>query len=110
MYIGYKTSYNESIKMSTTGSRFKKIRTALNLSQEVFGKNIGLSKSGISAVENDKTFVSLDILTTLFIDYNINLNYLVCGAGTMFNPSKPLQQDDFTEKVKEILRAEGLIR
>lgn len=93
--------------MSTTGSRFKKIRTALNLSQEVFGQKIGLSKSGVSAVESNKTFVSLDILTTLFVDYNINLNYLVCGYGSMFNQKNI--EDDFTIKVKAVLRAEGLI-
>ena len=106
--------------MTTTGKRFKNIRISLNLSQEAFGKEIGLSKSGISAVENEKTFVSLEILSTLLIDYNINMNYLVGGIGEMFNPTgsaaktgkKPNGPTDieFKQKVIEILREEGLIK
>lgn len=105
--------------MTTTGKRFKNIRIALNLSQEAFGKEIGLSKSGISAVENDKTFVSLEILSTLLIDYNINMNYLVGGIGEMFNPTgfapktgkKPCICADieFRQRVRQILKEEGLI-
>ncbi len=95
--------------MTTTGQRFKKIRTALNLSQEAFGKNIGLSKSGISAVENDKTFISLEILRTLFINYDINLNYLIAGSGTMFNKQNQSTEEDFADKVRKILKEEGLI-
>lgn len=98
--------------MGTTGQRFRKIRMALNLSQEVFGKNIGLSKSGISAVENDKTFVSLEILSTLFINYDINLNYLVTGSGSMFNKQQENfdSSENFADKVRKILKEEGLIR
>ena len=39
--------------MTTLGSRLKKIRNELHLSQEVFGEKIGLSRAGIAAVESD---------------------------------------------------------
>lgn len=96
--------------METTGQRFKRIRMNLNLAQDDFGNKIGLSKSAISAVENDKSFVSIEIQRTLFMDYNINLNWLVCGVGEMFNAPKFEQvEDELTQKVEEILRKKGII-
>lgn len=70
--------------MSTQGSRLKKIRCALNLSQTAFGEQIGLSRAGIAAVEADKNKFSQDILYKLSMLFNINLNYLICGKGDMF--------------------------
>lgn len=95
--------------METTGQRFKKIRTALNLAQDDFGNKIGLSKSAISAVENDKSFISIEIQRTLFMDYNINLNWLVCGAGEMFNaPQYEDVKDVILKEVDEILVKYGV--
>jgi len=98
--------------METTGQRFKKIRTYLNLAQDDFGSKIGLSKSAVSAVENDKSFISIEIQRTLFMDYNINLNWLVCGVGSMFN-KKPVQyeqvEEEFEAKVEAVLKKKGII-
>ena len=82
--------------METTGDRFKKIRTELRLSQDDFGEKIGLSKSAVSAVENNKSFVSVEILRSLFMDMNINLNWLVVGNGEMYNPP---EYEDIKEEV-----------
>ncbi len=43
--------------MESTGQRFKELRKELRLSQEGFADKIGLSKSAVSAVESDKSFV-----------------------------------------------------
>lgn len=95
--------------MSSPGSRFKEIRLAIGLSQEEFGEKIKLSKSGVSAVENDKTFVSFEILRTLFIDCNVNLNYLVAGAGSLFNPPKYEDvKEDILKEVEQMLKDRGL--
>ena len=95
--------------METTGQRFKKIRTTLNLSQEDFGNKIGLSKSSISAVENDKSFISIEIQRTLFMEYNVNLNWLVCGVGNMFNaPQYEDVKDEILKEVDEILFKYGV--
>ncbi len=71
--------------METIGQRFKLIRIQEKLSQEEFGEKIGLSKSAISAVENDKSFISVEIQQTLLVSYNINLNWLISGYGSMYN-------------------------
>lgn len=97
--------------MDTIGQRFKNIRNKLSLSQEEFGRKIGLSKSGVSAVENDRTFVSVEILRTLFFDYNINLNYLICDSGEMFNSSDKSEADfkeDILKEVNKMFKARGL--
>lgn len=97
--------------MDTIGQRFKNIRNKLSLSQEEFGRKIGLSKSGVSAVENDRTFVSVEILRTLFFDYNINLNYLICDSGEMFNSTDKNEADfkeDILKEVNKMFKARGL--
>ena len=88
--------------METTGQRFKKIRTQKKLAQEEFGKLIGLSKSAVSAVENDKSFISIDIQRTLYDKYNINLNWLVCGEGNMHNDIND-KNSQFKEEIGQII-------
>lgn len=95
--------------MSTIGNRFKKIRQELKLSQELFGAKLGMSKSGISAVENDKVFVSVDALRTLFFDLNVNLNWFISGKGEIFNtPEFEDVKTDILREVDDILIKYGV--
>ena len=95
--------------METIGQRFKKIRQAKYLSQNDFGANLKMSKSGISAVENDKVFLSVDVLRTLFFDFDVNLNYLIVGKGDMFNPPEYVYvKDEILREVNEILKKYGV--
>ena len=66
------------------GHRLKTIRLTLRLSQLEMGAKIGLSKQGISKVENNKSFMTFQILSRLAVDLNINLNYLIAGIGEPF--------------------------
>lgn len=70
--------------MATQGTRLKKIRQNLNLSQEAFAESLALSRAGIAAVEADKNKFSQDVLYKLANNFNVNLNYLVSGTGQMF--------------------------
>ena len=56
---------------NTTGGRFKKIRQELNLTQAELGARLGLTSQGISNIEKDKTFLTLDKLQALK-NFNIN--------------------------------------
>lgn len=97
--------------MSTIGKRFKAIRTNKDLSQEAFGAELKMTKSGISAVENDKVFVSVDVLRTLFLNFNINLNWFIMGKGNMFNaPEFEDVKDEFEARVIEIMKKQGLVK
>ena len=95
--------------MTTQGSRLKKIRQALNISQGEFGEIFGISKQFVSLIENDKTYLNNDKLVKLLLDYNVNLNYLLGGIGEMFNANaKQFEQEHevFTQIVHDLINKE----
>ena len=95
--------------MKTTGQRFKDLRKELRLTQEVFANKIGLSKSAVSAVESDKSFISQNVMSTLFMEFNVNLNWLVVGEGKMFNaPKYEDAKDVILKEVDDILKKYGV--
>lgn len=95
--------------MSTVGNRLKKIRKELNISQEEFGIKINISRAGIAAVEADKNKFSQDSLYKLMTIFNINLNYLIGGAGPMFNlDNKEAIKEEILLEVNKMLKQKGL--
>lgn len=94
--------------METQGQRIKKIRQALNLSQEDFGKIFDITKQFVSGLENNKTFLNNDKLVKLLFDFNVNINYLLGGVGEMFNKpfSKNIKEEILLE-IGEILNKKG---
>ena len=97
--------------MTTQGSRLKKIRQELKLSQEEFGAKLGVSKQYISNLEADRYTLNNERLVSLAVDFNINLNYLLIGVGDIFIPPKFEQaQEGLALEIRKILREEGLIK
>lgn len=95
--------------METIGDRFKQIRKELGMSQEELGKCLGLSKAAVSAVEKNRSFVSAKVLSKLFFDFNVNLNYFICGKGSFFNPAEFEDvKSDILKEVDEILVKYGV--
>lgn len=66
--------------------RFKLLREALNMSQEEFGKLIGITKSGVSDIENGRRKVTEQhiIMLKTQISHNISEEWLRTGSGEMF--------------------------
>jgi transcriptional regulator with XRE-family HTH domain len=54
------------------GDQIKKLRLKLNISQDRFGKKIGVSGKTISAYETGKITPSLDILDKISSEYEVN--------------------------------------
>lgn len=101
--------------METQGSRIKKIRQALNFSQDKFGEIFGITKQFVSLLEKDKVFLNNDKLVKLLLDFDVNINYLLGGKGEMFNSkSGAAQYEDVKasvmEEVRMMLRDEGIIK
>ena len=69
--------------------RIKSVRIALKLTQEEFSKILGVTKQYVSLVENSKCDLSKDKLIKLFLDYKINLHWLLTGEGSMFLSDSP---------------------
>lgn len=66
--------------------RIKCLREHLGISQEKLGETIGLSKSGISSIENGNRSVTEKHIKLISTCFNVNENWLRTGAGDMFNP------------------------
>lgn len=99
--------------MDTFGSRLKLVRTLKGLSQQELGNIIGLTKQSISRVENDKIFVSKEILCNLIVNLKININYLLVGQGTAFIPEdneiSATSKSEIAQEVEKILKDKGII-
>lgn len=68
----------------TINERVRQLRKSLNLSQEEFGTSIGLTKSGVSNIENGIRGVSDRHVKLLINSFNVNYDWLVYGEGEMF--------------------------
>ena len=99
--------------METFGSRLKLARTLKGLSQQELGNIIGLTKQSISRVENDKIFVSKEILCNLIINLHININFLLVGKGEMCIPESTemsaTSKTEIAQEVEKSLKDKGII-
>lgn len=65
--------------------RIKLLRAALGLSQEDFGRPLGVKRSSICLIESGDRNVSNQILVAICREYNVNETWLRTGSGAMFN-------------------------
>lgn len=64
--------------------RLKKIRKILGLSQEAFGKKIGVTKTAISRAETGLNNISDMTIKSICREYGINEEWLRNGNGNMY--------------------------
>lgn len=64
--------------------RIKQLRQSLDLTQEEFGKRIGLVKSGISRIENGTTGTTEQTLRSMCREFGASYLWLTTGEGSMF--------------------------
>lgn len=67
--------------------RIKSVRkySTINLSQEAFGKRIGITKAAISKIESGNANPSEQTILSICREFNISENWLRTGNGDMFN-------------------------
>lgn len=70
--------------MTHIGVRVKELRKTLKLSQEEFGKKIGITKSTISYIESGKSKLTDKNILAICREYKVNENWLRTGRGDMF--------------------------
>ncbi|MDO5306871.1 MAG: helix-turn-helix transcriptional regulator [bacterium] len=88
--------------MTTIGSRLKQIRTEKHLTQVELGELIGVSKQAIANVEGCHSNPSIEFMSKLIENLNVNSNWFITGKGSMFNP--PEFEDVKTEILSEVNR------
>lgn len=86
--------------MENINKRFKELREYLELSQEDFGKSIGLSKSGISNIEKGIRKVTEKHIKIITHELNVNENWLRNGVKPIFNPTREEVTDEFVKAYK----------
>ncbi len=67
--------------LSTEGQRLRQLREDLGMNQTEFASSIGIKQSHLSAIENDNSSMSLDIMKKLFDEYSYNPLYHIKGIG-----------------------------
>ena len=80
--------------------RLRKIRIEQKMSQEEFGKWLGISKSGVSEIESGRRNVTEQHIIMLK-NHGVNEHWLRTGEGEMFLTVDP--EDALMEKVGRML-------
>lgn len=68
----------------TQGSRIKQLRKDLNLTLDKFGKRIGLKKSALSLIENEKNDLTDANAKSICREFNVREEWLRTGEGEMY--------------------------
>lgn len=68
---------------NSIGQRFRELRKSLNLTQSKFAESIGIKQSSISQVETGGN-PDVDTVVKIGITYNIDMNWLLLGIGSMY--------------------------
>ena len=89
--------------MTSIGLRLKQIRTEKHLTQAVLGKIIGVSKQAVANVESSHSNPSIEFMSKLFENLDINLNWFICGKGEMFNQNEAQQDEQLENLVAQIV-------
>ncbi len=64
--------------------RLKELRKSLNLSQNAFGKKMGITGGGISLLEKGKRNLTEQMILAICREFNVNEEWLRTGNGEMF--------------------------
>lgn len=65
-------------------NRIKSVRKALNLSQDEFGRRLGVTRGAITNIEFNKTAPKPLFIDLLCREFNVSKQWLLTGEGEMF--------------------------
>ena len=68
--------------------RMKRLRKNLGLLQEDLARQLGISKTTISTIENEKQLPTIPIIIGMINNYRVSPDWLLKGAGDMFIKDK----------------------
>lgn len=86
--------------MEKISERFKKIRKAKNLTQQDLGSILDVSKQAIANIESGHNKPSIEIISKLIENLNVNANWLIVGKDNMFFAVE--DEDNFKEVLEEV--------
>lgn len=86
----------------TINDRFKQVRLLLHMSQEEFGKAIGLSKSGVSNIEKGERGLRDTYISAICTQFNIDSQWLRTGNGEPLLADSVTAYENFENYLKSI--------
>jgi transcriptional regulator with XRE-family HTH domain len=94
-----KKKKEKNVHVPEVAKRVRKIRSVLDLTQDVMVEKLGVSVPTFSEVEQGKSNPSFEFLFNIAKEYNVNLYYLLYGDGEMFfdpvNPFYKIRNAEF---------------
>ena len=95
--------------MSDLAERLKEIRRTKNLTQQELGQILGVTKQAVANVESGHNKPSIEFISKLIENLNINSNWFLIGQGEMFNASEFEDvKNEVLEEVNKILSKYGI--
>lgn len=90
--------------------RLKQIRLTLGYNQQEMAEKLSIEVRKLRSYEYETKNFPLDFLISLINVFDVNINWLLTGKGEMFQNFKVKEKDEFTLRVEDILRQNGLIK
>ncbi len=81
------------------GSRLKEIRQKLKMTQQQLGEKLGINGSAVAKYENGISFPTGKMLNLLASQYNVSMDYLVCGRGTLFYEERVIPESSLSKDI-----------
>lgn len=94
--------YTKLKGVDNMNTRLKELRLSLNLSQEAFGRKLGVGKTAISKLELGENKISEPMIKLICKEFNVSSAWLKDGIGDMYND----MDIDLLNKVDEIISGE----
>jgi DNA-binding XRE family transcriptional regulator len=88
--------------------RVKQVRQTLGISQEIFGKSLGVTKTAICGIEAGRRGLTEQMTLSICREFNVNYDWLKEGTGEMFDAvpetlvdelSNEFQLDDLDKRI-----------
>ena len=83
--------------------RLNLLRKTLKISQEEFGKRLGVTGASISRLEKGERNITEQMIKSICREFNVDYIWLTTGEGEMFVDS----DDDITESIDRIMSGEN---
>jgi transcriptional regulator with XRE-family HTH domain len=80
---------------SDIGQRLKEIRKKIRVQQKEMAATLQIAASYLCEIESGNAKPGPDFFVKVASEYNVNLNYLLAGAGDMFNTGQNIKAREF---------------
>lgn len=77
--------------------RIKVLRRELHLSQDAFGKRLGITGGGVSKIENGERSLTEQMAKSICREFRVNYFWLTEGTGDMFTGTPKSVVDEIAE-------------